>query len=67
LGLLDPLVLLEQLERILRFKDLLALLEILALKDPLGLRVLIQLYRGLQALLDRLVKLDLRVFRAYRV
>jgi hypothetical protein len=60
-------VLLERLELTLRFKVLLALQERLALKVPLEPQELIRLYRVLQALLDLLVKLDLREFRAFKV
>jgi hypothetical protein len=70
LDLLDPLVQLEQLELILRFKDLLALQATLVLKALLDLLALIQLYKGLRALLVKLETLGrrvCRVFRAYRV
>jgi hypothetical protein len=67
LVLLALLGLQEQLELTLQFKALLGLQEILVLKAPLEPQELIRLYRVLQALLDLLVKLDLREFRAFKV
>ena len=69
MDLLDPLVQLEQLELILRFKDLLVLQATLVLKALLGLLALILLYKGLrvrQALQVQLETLERRACRAFR-